>query len=183
MTDSELVSQLARGEQTAFQVLYERHWKPVYRFAWLLAKSVADAEDITQDCFLTLARKASSFDPTRAQLRTWLIAVARNLYLQRLGSSMRLEEMHGQEAMGAIVSLDERLIQFERENAVRLALSRLPVAQREVLFLFEFEELSMIEIAAVLKIEPNAVKGRLYRARQALKSALATSGCVFEVQK
>ena len=70
LTDTELIDSAARGDRTAFESLYFRHWKAVYSYAWLLARSVADAEDITQECFLTLIRKPKSFDPARAQLRT-----------------------------------------------------------------------------------------------------------------
>jgi DNA-directed RNA polymerase specialized sigma24 family protein len=54
-----------------------------------LTGSIADAEDIAQECFLGLIRKAPSFDPTRAQLRTWLIAVVRRQYFGRRRNSGR----------------------------------------------------------------------------------------------
>ena len=79
MTDAELITRAAGGDRTAFQLLYERHWNAVYRFAWLLTKSVPDVEDIRQECFLALVRDPKRFDPVRAQFRTCLIAVARVL--------------------------------------------------------------------------------------------------------
>ena len=60
----------------------------------------------------------------------------------------------------------------ERVDAVRRAFELLPTLQKEALFLFEFEGLSLAETAVVLKIEPNAVKGRLFRAREQLKRLL-----------
>ena len=47
----QLITRAAGGDKTAFELLYERHWTGVYSYAWLLARSVPDAEDITQECF------------------------------------------------------------------------------------------------------------------------------------
>jgi RNA polymerase sigma factor (sigma-70 family) len=70
-------------------------------------------------------------------------------------------------------ALDEELIRLERAEAVRRAMEELPAPQREALYLFEFEDLSLAEAAFILEIEPNAVKARLYRAREQLKRLLA----------
>src|SRR5580692_11276440 len=83
VTDAQLIAKAAGGDCTAFDLLYQRHGNAVYRYSWLLSRSVPDAEDITQETFLALIRKPESFDPARAQLRTWLIAVARRQYLGR----------------------------------------------------------------------------------------------------
>jgi RNA polymerase sigma-70 factor (ECF subfamily) len=169
MTDAELLARLALGEQTAFQLLYERHWNAVYRFAWLLTKSVPDAEDVTQDCFLALARKPDAYNPARAQLRTWLIAVAKNLCYQRFALASRTESLPDENRARCEPRIEEQMIREQNAEAVRHALSQLPVAQQEALFLFDFEQMSLAETAAALQIEPNAVKARLHRARQALK--------------
>lgn len=172
-TDAELVARIVRGDPVAFQLLYDRHWGAVYRFAWLLTRSVPDAEDITQECFLALIRQKASFDPARARLRTWLIAVARNQHLQRRRSLAREEGPEGIEKADGSNTLDDGLIRTERAEAVRRAMDALPPPQREALFLFEFEGMSLADIAVVLEIEPNAVKARLYRAREQLKRLLA----------
>jgi len=145
----------------------------VYRFAWLLTSSVADAEDVTQECFLALIRKPALFDPSRSQLRTWLIAIARNQHLQRLRKLARQGGSAGLDKADLPAALDEELIRLERADAVRRAVDVLPPLQREALYLFEFEGLSLADIAIVLEIEPNAVKARLYRAREQLKRLLA----------
>lgn len=172
-TDVELVARIARGDSVAFQLLYDRHWSAVYRFAWLLTRSVPDAEDITQECFLALIRKKTVFDPARAQLRTWLIAVARNQHLQRRRNSAREDGPEAIEKADVSNTLDDGLIRMERAGAVRRAMDALPPPQREALFLFEFEGMSLADIAVILEIEPNAVKARLYRAREQLKRILA----------
>jgi hypothetical protein len=59
MTDGELLRRSADGDETAFEVLYHRHRDAVYRFAWVITRSAADAEDAVQECFLTLNRRAA----------------------------------------------------------------------------------------------------------------------------
>ena len=177
MIDERLIKRAVRGDRSAFESLYDRHWKAVYSYAWLLTRSVADAEDITQECFLTLIRKPSAYDPSRAQLRTWLIAVVRRQYLGRRRSSQResdLDERDDRAQMDDCSGsfLDE-LIRLERAEAVRKAMESLPKAQQEALYLFEFEGLSLSEAAEVLNIQANAVKARLFRARAQLKVLLA----------
>jgi RNA polymerase sigma-70 factor, ECF subfamily len=171
VTDAQLIARAASGDTAAFDLLYQRHGNAVYRYAWLLSRSVPDAEDITQECFLALIRKPKSFDPGRAQLRTWLISVARRQYLWRCRRSARetgSEDLDQKEAAG----FDEELIRLERAEAVRQAVNALPSMQREVVYLFEFEGLSLAEVAEVLNIEVGAVKARLYRARGRLKSLI-----------
>ena len=171
-TDADLLTRAARGDATAFPMLYDRHWLAVYRFAWLLTNSVQDAEDITQECFLALVRKASSFDPVRSQLRTWLIAVARKEYLRRRQTGSREDSLMPMDTLDQAPAAEAELIRLEIADAVRHAVSALPEAQREALFLFEFEGMSLSEAAAILEIEPNAVKARLFRAREQLKRLL-----------
>jgi RNA polymerase sigma-70 factor (ECF subfamily) len=150
MTGSELVTRLAGGDRAALGTLYERHWQAVYRFAWMLANSVADAEDITQDCFLVLTRQASRFDASRCRLRTWLISIARNLYLRRSRSvTQPARTIPAVDESPPEREAEQELIRIERANAVQRALAAVPVAQREALFLFEFEGLSLLETAEI----------------------------------
>ena len=173
VTDEQLITRAARGDQTAFELLYERHWSAVYNYAWLLARSVADAEDITQESFLALIRKPAAFDPGRAQLRTWLIAVVRRQYLgrcRRLGRETGSEDIEQADTAPGFVA---ELVRLERAEAVRQAVAALPQLQREALYLFEFEGLSLAEIASTLNIEANAVKARLFRGREQLETRLS----------
>ena len=172
MTDAELISRAAGGDRGAFEALYDLHGKAVYSYAWLLTRSVADAEDVTQECFLALIRKPEAFDPASAQLRTWLIAVVRRQCFSRYRSASREQGSADTEPVQN-AGFDEDLIRLERADAVHLAMSALPQAQREALYLFEFEGLSLAETGDVLNIDANAVKARLYRAREQLKQSLA----------
>jgi RNA polymerase sigma-70 factor (ECF subfamily) len=172
MTDMELLARSLRGDEAAFQTLYERHASAVFRFAWIFMNSHADAEDITQESFLVIMRRAAAFDPDKAQFRTWMLSVTRHLCLQHKQRNCRAEQLeiepHSQTA-----SVEQAVIREEVEAAVRRAVGVLPEAQREAIFLFEFEGLSLKEVSAVLEIDTNAVKARLHRGREQLKRSLA----------
>jgi RNA polymerase sigma-70 factor (ECF subfamily) len=169
-SDSGLLAAAGRGEESSFLALYHRYRTPLFRFAWRLTGSVANAEDILQECFLALIEGAS-FDSDRGSLRAYLFGIARNLALKR----MRLAERESEEledAEGDFGPL-ENLLSAERSEVVARAVLALPPFQREALILFEYEELSLDEIALVAGIEAGAVKARLHRARETLRRRLA----------
>jgi RNA polymerase sigma-70 factor (ECF subfamily) len=139
--------------------------------------SIEAAEDITHECFLSLIVRADRFDPTRASLRTYLLAAARNLsfkHLRKYGGEVTVEEM----SQDARLSFDEaplhKLISEERARQVRNAISNLPPLQREVVILFQYEELSLAEISSVVGADIGTVKSRLHRAREGLRRSLAS---------
>ena len=65
--------------------LFDEHHLPLYRFAYRMTGSVADAEDIVQECFLELLRPGCSYDAKRTPIRTYLFGVVRNQSLKRVG--------------------------------------------------------------------------------------------------
>lgn len=165
-----MLLEAAAGDEAAFRALYQRHRDAVYRFAWALTRSQPDAEEIAQDSFLILLRKAAEFRPEAASLRTWLLGVTRNLCYRRRPRMETAGDALPEVAQDS--TIEAALIRNQTAEAVRRAVMMLPVPQREAIVLFEFEELSLAETAAVLGIEANAVKARLFRGREKLKELL-----------
>ena len=156
-----------RPDTAAILGYFDEHHRPLYRFAWRLTGSVADAEDIVQECFLALLRPDCRFDPSRTPLRTYLFGAVYHQALKR----MRRSEAGA--AGNAPVTPESQCFRAELESAVARAAMDLPEGQREVLLLAHYEQLPLAEIAAILGIEVGAVKSRLQRARASLKEALA----------
>jgi RNA polymerase sigma-70 factor (ECF subfamily) len=155
--------------------LYDRHRDPIFRFAYRLLGSVEIAEDITHDCFLSLIRRPEGYRPERAALRTYLFAIARNLALKHFrnkGRETGLEEMSDEPEVSPSHTPLRRLLDEELAAQVRDAVFNLPDLQREALVLYEYEGLSLNEIAAVVDADAGAIKARLYRARERLKRVL-----------
>ncbi|HJZ95191.1 MAG TPA: sigma-70 family RNA polymerase sigma factor, partial [Candidatus Solibacter sp.] len=159
-----------KGDQAAFADLYYRHRRPVFQFAWRLTRSEASAEDVTQECFLALLDGAS-YDAAHGALRTYLLGIARHRALRR----MRLWEREAPGIDDAPAAADTlgAMLASERAAMVEQAIASLPLAQREALILFEYEDLSLEEIAEVTGSEPGAIKARLFRARESLRRKLA----------
>ena len=174
-TDELLLEKAEAGDQAAFKELYERHRAAIFRFAYRLSGSVEAAEDITHDCYLSLIKKPANFQPERASLRTYLLSAARNLWLKQLRTSARELLVDELEEEG-FVSFDreplDRLLDDELAVKVKQAVSSLPPLQKEALVLFEYEGLALNEIAAMIGTDVGAVKSRLYRARERLRTVL-----------
>jgi RNA polymerase sigma-70 factor (ECF subfamily) len=164
-----LVSRARSGDEGAFQELYQMHRRPVFQFAWRMTGSQPAAEDVAQECFLSLL-EGTGFDARRGGLRTYLLGMARHLSLKRVRMSLR-EAEEAEDAAGPLDPLGD-LLTAERSAIVGRAISELPVLQREALILFEYEELPMEEIARVTGSDVGAIKGRLFRARETLRRRL-----------
>jgi RNA polymerase sigma-70 factor (ECF subfamily) len=167
----DLVEAARKGRESAFLQLFDEHHLPLFRFAYRLTGSVADAEDIVQECFLELLRPACSYDPARTPIRTYLYGVVRNQSLKRLRKS-DVADRNGSNAKPGR-SPESEALRAEVEDMVGRAVMGLPETQREVLILAHYEQMPLAEIARVMDLELAAVKSRLQRARAGLKETLA----------
>jgi RNA polymerase sigma-70 factor (ECF subfamily) len=168
-SDGDLLDRARRGDEAAFFELYERYRRCVFQFSWRLTGSEAAAEDVAQECFLALLDGAD-YDSRYGALRTYLLGIARHRAIRRMRVSER-ESAEADDQPGSVDTLGE-LLAAERAEMVARAVAALPLPQREAVILFEYEELSMEEIAAVTGVEVGAVKSRLFRARESLRRRL-----------
>ncbi len=175
ITDERLLEQAANGDTAAFQILYERYRDAIFRFAYRLLGSVEAAEDVAHDCFLSLIKDPKRFDSTRASLRTYMYATARNLAVKRYNSFARETDIEGLAEEPRIAERHQPIrlvLDDELAGEVERAIASLPPLQREALVLFEYEDLSLAEISAIVGADSGAVKARLFRAREKLRVRL-----------
>ncbi|HEV2645169.1 MAG TPA: RNA polymerase sigma factor [Acidobacteriaceae bacterium] len=174
-TDEHLLYQARLGNESCFMVLFERYRDIVFRLAYRLTDEHA-AEDITQDCFLGLLGHANHFDPAKGSLRTYLYGAVRNLarkhYWLHQGD-VELDDESEDPSFVAEPIAARLLLQHETSELIHQAVVALPLAQREALVLFQYEELSLSEIATILAIDVGTVKSRLHRARSHLRKTLS----------
>ena len=175
--EADLLRKAGQGDEGAFLEIYERHRTPVFRFAARMLGSTTLAEDVTQECFLSVIRKPEMYRPEGASLRTYLCAAARHLALRdlrRRGVEVAADAIPDDPPgpPGAEEPL-QRLIDEEAGEAVRRAVEALPPLQKEALVLFEYEEMDLAEIATVAGCDVGTVKSRLHRARERLRRTLA----------
>jgi RNA polymerase sigma-70 factor, ECF subfamily len=172
--DGELLNRACRGDESAFLCIYEQHRGRIFRFAYRMLGSTTAAEDITHECFLSLLRKPQRFDPGRASLRTYLYGAARHLaWMHRHKTALELEKSNRNGNSSPEHTPFDKFAASEISEAVRLAIASLPPLQREAIILFEFEEISLSEIAVIADTDIGTIKSRLHRARQNLRTLLA----------
>jgi RNA polymerase sigma-70 factor, ECF subfamily len=177
-SDGDLLRRVHGGDEAAFMALYERHRRPLFRFAYRMLGGVPVAEDVVHECFLVILKNPLKFDASRASLRTFLCAVARNLSFKQLrkrGQETLTDEVPEAPAEDPAAEAGplRQIIEGERSAAVQAAVAALPPLQREVIVLFEYEGHSLAEIAAVVAADTGTVKARLHRARERLRKNLA----------
>ncbi|MEO8380584.1 MAG: sigma-70 family RNA polymerase sigma factor [Acidobacteriota bacterium] len=180
-----LVERLRAGDPAAFETLVRTHMPALLRVARRMMHSEEDARDAVQDAFVSAFRSIGKFD-AGAQLSTWLHRIVINASLMRLRTQRRhpeedieehlprfREDGHQSPASEPWPETAQTLLErAEIREVVRAAIDRLPDNYREVLVLRDLEELSTDEVARALGVTANAVKVRLHRARQALRSLL-----------
>jgi RNA polymerase sigma-70 factor (ECF subfamily) len=183
------LERLQAGDTSALELLMERFATRLYRVALGITGSAPDAEEVVQDVFLTLCRKAGSFEG-RAAVGTWLYRIAVNTALnKRRGKRAEVEasledclptyeadgHRHGDRSflLADWSSLpDQVLLSAEGRHVVRTAVERLPAHYRSVLLLRDVEELSSEEVSQIVGVSVASVKSRLHRARMALREQL-----------
>jgi len=148
----------------------------LYRIAFSVVRSRADAEDVVQETFVRVIEDPARFARVR-EPRPWLVRIAWNLSLDRVRriAPVSLDE----ELATALISpqrpADAAITEARRLAQVLAAVDRLPQREREVLLLAAIEELTTAEIAAVLKKSESSVRSLLFRARTHLQQRLEPS--------
>jgi RNA polymerase sigma-70 factor, ECF subfamily len=178
--DQELMLEYCQGKQEALEELFSRYKKKIFNYCLRFLRNQADAEDVAGEVFLTLSVKKDSYQP-QYKFSTWFYAVARNACIDRWRKRKRFVFMWFKKEKGGYDLWDipdkrigpaEASGRHETEHYVKKAISRLPLFQREVVILREYQLLSYAEIAGVLGVSEEKVKVSLFRARQRLKQYL-----------
>ena len=172
--DMALIAAYGRGDDAALCVLIERHQAQVYRLALGMLASPEEAEDATQEALMAMLSSLSRFRGD-SRFSTWLYRLTLNVCLKRRRSQSRRREGPLPETMLEIANKpDERpdAIAGQRWLRERVAgfLATLPDIYRTPVLLSDALDLPASEIAVVLGLSLPAVKARLRRGRQRLRS-------------
>src|SRR6266516_15639 len=149
--------------------LYQKHAGDVYRYALVVLRNEADAEDVTQTTFMNAYRAFANGERPRTP-QNWLIAIAHNVCRQRFRQSQRRpnEVAFNEELAEAPLEEEERI----GAEDIRRALGHLAFNQRAALVMRELEGRSYQEIAEILGLSVSAVETLIFRARRALREQL-----------
>ena len=178
--DKDLVALWQKGDDAAFEELMHRHERRVYRLLYRMMGNKEDAEDLTQEAFLSLHRYGHRFR-AEARFSTFVYRVAANAALNRRRSlgrgRARVEKLKHRQAAGDDLPSSPRDPEDSASGAeltghVREALDQLSPSLRLPVVLYDIEGLAYGEIAKVLGIAEGTVKSRIHRARRALRDQL-----------
>lgn len=192
-SETELLARLRGGDETAYEELVRNETRHLLAVARRLLRNEEDAQDAVQQAFLSAFQALPAFNG-RSRLTTWLHRIVTNAALMKLRTRGRqpegsIEDLlprfhedghHVEQFSEWALPADAKMLRRETRAQVRAAIDELPESYRTVLVLRDFEELSTEETAQALGVNPNTVKIRLHRARQALlkllKPRIETSG-------
>lgn len=166
---------VSRGDESALAALYDRYRLILFGLILRILHDRQEAEDVLQEAFLQVWRRANDFDPARGRAFTWLVTIARSRALDRLrasGSRARIATEAEQEPRESVGDAAADAVKSEEGEIVRQALAELPEEQRRALFMAYFEGLTQSEIADRLGDPLGTVKTRMRSGLMKLRELL-----------
>ena len=173
VSDEQLIRWVADGDASCLGTLFERHHRGVYRYCLQMTRSKALSEDLVQDVFLKVLKRASSFRGD-GSCKAWIFNIARNVTFDVLRQSQTVA------TPAAEGETDERLIDhrsseqvaagYQNLQLVERALAEIPAAAREVIWLGRFVFDDYDELARALGCTVSAARVRMHRAMESLHS-------------
>ncbi len=185
-SDVQLMLGVKAGDDTSFELLLQKYRTPLVSFLSRMVRDPAMAEDLAQEVFLRVYRARKQYAPN-AKFTTWLFRIATNLALNALrdGRYRQMEVSLDQPAEGeegerpafelpdASVTVEQRMVDWDRAEVIRCAIRALPEKQRAAVLLHKYHELDYDEIARILDCSESALKSLLFRAYEVLRVQLA----------
>jgi RNA polymerase sigma-70 factor, ECF subfamily len=179
ITDAELLDGIARHDEASLAALYDRYHVLAFSLALRVVNDRGRAEDVVQDAFLAVWRKAGSYSEGRGSVRTWLTSIVRNRAIDLVRA--RRESDGDDEAVllalrdGGPAVVDQVTASLDRD-AIRAAIRELPCEQRQAIAMAYFEGRSHSEIAEVTGLPLGTVKSRIRLAMHRLRDGLLETG-------
>jgi len=176
--DRELLARVAKGDQEAFERLYEQTSSLLYTLVVRIVGKPGEAADLLQEVYLEAWRKASNYDSARGAPMAWLVTLARSRaidWVRALAARSKTASLDETPAPQLVAqdpnALDIRAAN-ERQTLVRASLETLPPVQRQVIELAFYEGLTHTEISERLNVPLGTIKTRIRLAMVKLRDGL-----------
>ena len=187
-SDEQLINMSINGDNSAFGILIERYQNKAYAISIKIVQNHDDALDCVQDSFIKAFKNLKQFN-FQSSFNTWLYRIVTNTSLDLLRKNKRYqndipivipiaenEDEYFIQIEDSKADVENITISNETIRAVRAAINELSEDFKKVIILFEIEQLSLLEVADILKVPVGTVKSRLFRARDKLASILKEKG-------
>jgi RNA polymerase sigma-70 factor (ECF subfamily) len=180
-SDLDLMLRVRDGDAASFETLLRRYRLPLVSYFRRMVRDQGLAEDLAQEVFLRVYRSRERYQP-EARFTTWLYRIATNLALNAIRDRKdEVTEAHGDEPDASPFlerfvdpqpTIEQRLMQADRERLIRQAVEILPENQRVAVILHKYQEVDYRRIAGILRVSESAVKSLLFRAYETLRVRL-----------
>lgn len=172
-TDAEVVARALGGDRSAYTLLMRRYNQRLYRVAWALTQSVAEAEDVVQESWVIAFQSLPQLADV-SRFRAWLTRIAVNEGLRRRRHDRRYQELSDEET-DAMTDDNPEVLAARREllPILEVAIASLPEVLRSAFVLREVEGMSVADVAEALGVPEATVKTRTFRAREILRRRIA----------
>jgi len=174
MEDSELISQVLKGNRNAFTFLVNRYQKLVVHITGRLIQRQDELEDVCQEVFLKVFQNLAKYR-NECKLSTWIATIAYNTSINYLRKFKKGDEVNPDESIAFKNLSDFKILDYEKEDLhryIREQIELLPVQYRTVLTLYHLEEFSYQEIEQITGMPEGTIKSYLFRAKALLKEKL-----------
>lgn len=174
--DVELLKAIAAGDEAALAQIYDRYRLILFGLLLRILNNREEAEDVLQEVFLQVWRRAADFDENRGRPFTWLVTLGRSRAIDRLralASRQRVAVAGAREASEQVSDAASDAIRSEQRGLVNIALAQLPDEQKRPLMLAYFDGLTQSEIAMRLGAPLGTVKTRMRTGMMKLRELLA----------
>jgi RNA polymerase sigma-70 factor (ECF subfamily) len=177
VSDDRMLDLLARAEPEGVEMLYDRYSGLAYTLAFRVLNDAGAAEDVVQEAFLSVWRRASTYHSDRGSLRTWVCSIVHHRALDRLrGRAGRARQdvalEHAPIEVTSVSDTWDQVADALERAQVRSALNELSVEQRETIELAYFGGYSQSEISDLMHVPLGTVKGRTRLALRKLRGVL-----------
>lgn len=179
-SDEDLLAAIRDRDERAIAALYDRYGGLAFGLAYRIVGERSAAEDVVQDAFLSVWRRAVSFEAGRGSARTWLLSIVHHRAIDRLrGVSGRARQDVAIDDFERVLATDDPWGEVEvrvQRDVLNTSMATLPREQRETIQMAYFDGYTQQEIAAAMNVPVGTVKGRLRIGLQKMRSLLAGAG-------
>lgn len=183
ISDVSILQAIARRDETALAQLYDRYRVILFGLLLRILHNREEAEDVLQEVFLQVWRRAADFDENRGRPFTWLVTLARSRAIDRLRSLAardRVALAGAREPSEEVSDAVDDALKSEQKSVVTTALAQLPEEQQQPLLLAYYDGLTQSEIAKKLNAPLGTVKTRMRAGLKKLREQLGKKNASFE---
>ena len=179
MSDEILLAKIAESDRQALEALYDRYGRRVFALAARMLNDPQSSEEVTQDVFMSVWRRVTSYKPGRGKFTTWLFSIAHNRTIDELRKRMRDRNRDNQNIDDHIDIKEEsalpadQIVAQSEFDMVKHAMKALPEEQRRVVELSYFGGFTQVEISEMTGQPLGTVKTRMRLALKKLRASLA----------